>query len=188
MNSRVLPLKIEGRSFEAQVVRHLGKDYAAITPICAALGIEEYRQIEKLKKTPQFNPLHMSGVGADGKKRQMACLPIEEVGSWLSGINANKTKPEVRDILISFQRWCQVELHAAIQGNAGIEVVSKLERAVEALTIMVLQQGEIIKHQGNVISELSKRLDGNISTLSRNDASLAGYHLSLQRKSKELRH
>jgi hypothetical protein len=137
MDSKVFPIKIGERNFQARVINHLSKDWVAIRPVCEAVGVDEYNQTKKLKSNPQFSCHLIMATGADGKQYNMACLPLEEVAMWLCGINANRTKPEIRDVLISFQKWCQMELYAAINGHAGTERIAFLERVVGALTEQV---------------------------------------------------
>ena len=108
------PIHIQNRTFNAQVLMKAGVEMVAVSPICEAIGVEEYRQIQKLQSNPQFSCLHMSATGSDGKSYQMACLPLEEVAMWLCNISANRVKPEVREILIGFQRHCQMELHVLV--------------------------------------------------------------------------
>jgi len=132
-----------------EVCTYDNKQYVSVPAICAAIGIAANKQELRLQSNPQFNPDHMVGMGLDGKARQLLALPLEEVGMWLCSINARKVKESIRDILIQFQKHCQVELHAAIMGQAGIARVAALESQVDTLTTLM----EGISKQLNTVLE-----------------------------------
>lgn len=79
-----------------------------IKPICDALGIDFSRQLQKIKddedlcSTMGVTPI----VAADGKIREMACLPIEFVFGWLFTINPKNVKPEAEAAVRDFRMKC----------------------------------------------------------------------------------
>jgi len=121
------------------------KQWVAIAPICNALGLESYRQCQKIQSNPQFNPLHMWGVGSDGKTREMLCIPSDEIGMWLCGINANRTKPEVKDRLIVFQKRMQIAIYAAMTGKATEEMMQ----------VLVKEMHELRKSYAGIVAEMT---------------------------------
>ena len=42
-------------------------------------------------------------VGADGKNRDMVCLPVKHICGWLYSINPGKVAPEVEDRILSYR-------------------------------------------------------------------------------------
>ena len=42
-------------------------------------------------------------VGADGKTRDMVCLPVKHICGWLYSINPGKVAPEVEDRILSYR-------------------------------------------------------------------------------------
>ena len=132
-----IKLVINGKDLIAEIASYGNKQHVAITPICEAIGIAPNKQRERLQDVPQFNPYHMVWVASDGKQREMLMLPVEEVGMWLCSINARRVKEEVRDVLVAFQKHCQVELHAAITGTAGMARVAALEEQMIKLSSLV---------------------------------------------------
>lgn len=82
-----------------------------IKPICAALGIDNKTQYEKIKEHPIYSryvdlqPM----TGADGKTYRMLCLPMEFIFGWLMSINPVNVAENAKDKTISYQLQC---LHA----------------------------------------------------------------------------
>ena len=61
------------------------KKLVPIKPICEALGIDYARQFQKLKDDEDLGPTIglTPTVAADGKIREMVCLPMEFIFGWL---------------------------------------------------------------------------------------------------------
>ena len=104
--------------------------WVPIKRICENIGITSQTQIGKIKKDPKFNWKDILAVGFDGKNREMVCIPLEEVESFLFNINvqkvgSNKTdeeRLEIRRKLSLYQSRCIEVLHE--YWNTG-EVKSK---------------------------------------------------------------
>ena len=60
------------------------KKLVPIKPICEALGIDYARQFQKLKDDEDLGPTIglTPTVAADGKIREMVCLPMEFIFGW----------------------------------------------------------------------------------------------------------
>lgn len=79
-----------------------------VKPICEALGVAYERQFSKLKEHPIYSSTISLAVmvAADGKSREMLCIPIEYLSGWLFSINLANVKEEVKEGLIKFQLQC----------------------------------------------------------------------------------
>lgn len=188
-----IELNVGGKNLIAEVSAFNDKQHVAIAPICEAIGIDTYTQGKKLKNNPQFMPQHILGHDALGREKEMLMLPVEEVGIWLCNINSAKVKETVKDILIAFQRHCQVELHAAITGMAGTDRVAALENQVAALTAQV---GRLTDQVGKVldvahmqqctIDHLSKMVQP-MAKVEKHIASIGGKFMAVARGTKKMR-
>ena len=69
---------VETVNFEGDqlvVVRDENRDpWVAVRPICASIGIQFGRQMDRLQGDPKFSCAHMYTTGADGKTYEMFCL------------------------------------------------------------------------------------------------------------------
>lgn len=90
-----------------------------IKPICEALGVNYTTQIEKLKKHPVYGSfIPLKGiVAADGKIREMSCMPLRLVSGWIFSIHPDNVKEEVRERLIEYQMKCNDALYDYFFGN-----------------------------------------------------------------------
>lgn len=88
------------------LISNSGEDFVAIKPICQGLGIDNSVQIRDLKKDEILGSTVVSKttVAADGKERDMQCLPIKYVFGWLFTISPKKVKPEVANALIDYRK------------------------------------------------------------------------------------
>ena len=91
-----------------QVVQNEREQLVAVKPVCEILGVNYTTQVEKLKAHPIFGstiPLRGT-VGADGKAREMLCIPLQFFPGWLFSINPENVKEEARENLIKYQLEC----------------------------------------------------------------------------------
>lgn len=96
---------LKGNEILAMIQQTQEGTMVAIRPLCAALKLEWARQAEKLASNPRFDCVHMYMVGADGKHREMICLPAEQVPDWINSINANKVPEEKRKALLELHKF-----------------------------------------------------------------------------------
>ena len=65
--------------------------FVPVKPICEAIGIDHSAQVQRIKRHYILDStvVTLTTVGADGKDREMLCLPLEFVYGWLFTIDAN---------------------------------------------------------------------------------------------------
>lgn len=157
-----LSLSVGKYELSLMINKHQGEHYVAVKPLCEALGLQSHKQIERLKRNPQFNCTHMGSVGGDGKTREMECIPVCEVGMFLCTINANRVSEHVRPQLIDFQRHLQVVIHDHLTGNLTMQRLHTLEAIIERLQsridILETQQGLNISHAGRQLAAQKQAL------------------------------
>lgn len=85
-----------------------GMYYAAMKPICEAIGVDANGQIQRIKRHPVLSEsvCIIHAVAEDGKQREMIMLPLKYLNGWLFGIDVNKVSADVKDKLIAYQREC----------------------------------------------------------------------------------
>jgi hypothetical protein len=115
-----------------------GSTMVALRPIVEAIGLNWTRQASRVQADPKFNCTHMYTVGADGKQRDMLCIPLKQVRMYLVSINSKKVKKEVSDQLLEYQMTCADILEAHFTNT-----VSRAE--VERLTQLLYQVMEELR-------------------------------------------
>lgn len=82
-------------------------------PICEALGVNFSSQLKRAKRHPILSStvVTVTTVGADGKDREMVCLPLEFVYGWLFTIDSTQVALNAREAVINYQRECYHALY-----------------------------------------------------------------------------
>lgn len=90
-----------------------GQPYVAMRPVVEAIGLSWAGQFERIKRDDVLGATVVvtRTVGADGKSRELACLPLDMLNGWLFGVSVRRVKPELRDTLIAYKRECYAVLH-----------------------------------------------------------------------------
>lgn len=68
-----------------------GSWYVAVKPICELLNVSYSGQIDRIKRDEILSQLYVLHVwlAADGKQREMICLPEKYIYGWLFSINSD---------------------------------------------------------------------------------------------------
>lgn len=117
--STAVQVEFAGVVLDGVIVR--GVAYVAMKPIVEGMGLDWKRQHQRITDDPVLGSVmgEKPTVGADGKRRNMLCLPEEYLQGWLFKVNPGKVKPAIRDKVIHYQRECYKVLHRAFtQGKA----------------------------------------------------------------------
>lgn len=80
----------------------------ALRPICDALGLDWSRQLKLVKDDPVLSSTvdELPTVGADGKPREMICIPLDFLNGWLFKIDAKRYTGARRDAIVRYQKEC----------------------------------------------------------------------------------
>jgi hypothetical protein len=174
---KTFPIVVGTHQIQALVIEKDGFDWIAIKPICAAIGVDHDSQRTKLRNNPQFNCGDITAVGFDGKSRQMVCLPLRQVTSWLTMINANKVKAEARGPLLSFQEGCQDVLTAAVFGTASGAEVAELKRRIDSVSTQITEFAIALAHEKRMRLAAEEKLE----QVSRHQATAGAFQLHARR-------
>jgi exonuclease VII small subunit len=109
-----------------------GSKMIPIKPICEALGVDYPTQFQKIKddqilsSTIGLSPT----VGADGKQREMACIPLKYVFGWLFTINPKNVAPEAQESVLRYRMECYEALFSHFAEQS--EYLEQKQMAIEA--------------------------------------------------------
>lgn len=84
-----------------------GEFFVAVKPLCDTFQISWQSQNRKLRNDAIFNTVisFMVTTGADGKRYEMVCLPLEVFPMWLARIETRRVKnPQARDLILTYQK------------------------------------------------------------------------------------
>ncbi len=135
--------KIIARVNNVEILSTSDEQMVPIRPICEALGIDRKRQQDKIKEHPilastgGLKPL----IAADGKEREMYCLPLRYIFGWLFTIHPDNVAEEARESMIRYQQECYQAL---------------FEHFTEPQTFLAQKQ-EVIEKRVNEYQECQRR-------------------------------
>lgn len=133
-----------------------GEWYVAIKPICEALGIQFHWQHKRILEHPILGQLSQNSVmvAADGRMREMFCLPEKVIYGWLFSLQSDK--PE----LIEFQWKCYQLLynhfHGALTGRPKLLTErSAIDEELKTITERLAENPDYLR-----LEELRERKTG----------------------------
>jgi GNAT superfamily N-acetyltransferase len=111
-----------------------GERWVVMRPVVEGMGINWAGQQQKLAADPgRFNCMDIHTVGADGRTREMACIPLRRYPMWLATINPAKIpNPAVRQRVELYQDASAEALYQFwATGVADVETVAAAVREHE---------------------------------------------------------
>lgn len=135
--------------------------FVPVKPICDAIGVAYERQFTKLKEHELLAPTITLRVmvAADGKEREMVCLPLEFVYGWLFTINTKNVSEGARDNVKRYQLECYRALYTHFAGSlrrrveeneAEIKALEAVNEAIKGVRAAKLAQREAEEHLASI--------------------------------------
>lgn len=128
----------------------------AIKPICEILGIAFERQFTKVKEDPRFRSTVTLRVmvGADGKRREMVCLPTKKFFGWLYTINPANVKESAKENLIKYQEDCEDAIYEYFFGDSY-----KRDKSYEKTARLLREKDEILLKEDKTGTDFMRYLE-----------------------------
>jgi len=119
IDQRTVRLDEEGDEVVA-VRLSTGAIYVPIRPLCATLGLEASGQIQRIRRREALaEMLRTIPVPTAGGTQDLACIHVEAVPLWLSGVDTARVKEDLRAKLVDFQRWARSRIAEAFLAESG---------------------------------------------------------------------
>lgn len=167
---------IEQRSIDfhgdvLMVIQQDGVNYTPVKPLCELLGLDWEAQRQRITRDEVLGATTcmIQAVGADGRLREMLCLPLDYLNGWLFGVQVSLIRPELRERLILYKRECyralarEFRVRGNVDGGAPLARVEALEDRVarlEGAKRPVLSATEYLSPQQTAIITILKRHAG----------------------------
>ena len=89
------------------VLNHENKPYIAMKPVCENIGLDWHAQRQRIHRHHVLSKGEvMITLPSKSGNQEYLCLPISMLNGWLFGIDTNRVKPEIRQILEQYQLEC----------------------------------------------------------------------------------
>jgi hypothetical protein len=154
------------------VVEHNGQPYTPMKRIVTAMGLDWRSQHKKVSAnqarwgiTELVIPSTMvdsTTVGsADGKSRELTCIPVRKVAAWLTTIEPGKVKnPEVRARVVQYQNECDDALWQ--YWNDGIAINPRVAYGVHPDQTLSAEQAQTLREMlESHVKKLPKEKQGS---------------------------
>lgn len=133
--------------------------FIPIKPICEALGIDYTAQKQRIHHhcILSSTEVPLTSVAADGKAREMTCLPLEYVYVWLLTIDASIVADNACYRVAAYQRECYDALYFHFAGR-----IHRAEQQAKAEAEMIRRKAvlnESIKEHKAEIKDIDARLE-----------------------------
>ncbi|MDF3864201.1 phage antirepressor N-terminal domain-containing protein [Pseudomonas denitrificans (nom. rej.)] len=136
LTAQVVPF----RQASLLLVDHGGVPFVPMKPVVEGMGLDWKSQHVKLNQGRfAATMVEITMVAADGKKREMSCLPLRKLAGWLVSIHPSKVRSELRDGVIAYQNECDDVLWK--YWNNGIAVRRDDRTAVSVLSTTIGTDG-----------------------------------------------
>ena len=148
-------------------VNENGQVLVPVKPICDAIGVAFERQFSKLKEheiLASTVTLRVM-VAADGKQREMVCLPLEYVYDWIFTINPKNVSAESHDDVLRYQHECYDALYRHFAGSLKRQIeaneaeIAALQKVNDAISREKEAKSERRKAEENLARIRASRLD-----------------------------
>lgn len=93
--------------------------YVAMRSVCESMGLDWKAQYNRIQRDEVLSStvVMTTMVAADGKTREVVTLPLDMLNGWLFGIDASRVKPELKEMVLRYQRECYRVLADYWQGK-----------------------------------------------------------------------
>lgn len=101
MTTELVSIPFRGQS--VQSVEIDGKPHVVFRPLVESLGLDADSQMKRLRRHSWATTVKMTGVGLDGKTREMTCIDLRTLTMWLATIDENRVSEEARPLVVAYQ-------------------------------------------------------------------------------------
>lgn len=101
MTTELVSIPFHGQS--VQSVEIDGKPHVVFRPFVESLGLDADSQMKRLRRHSWATTVKMTGVGLDGKNREMTCIDLRTLTMWLATIDENRVSEEARPLVVAYQ-------------------------------------------------------------------------------------
>lgn len=135
-----------------------GEIFVPIKPICEAIGIDDRAQRDKIQSDEILGSTGVlsTSVAADGKEREMYCLPLRYIYGWLFTINPKNVAQDARATVTRYRRECYDVLY--VHFNESARRQQEQNRAEKALLDEKAQCLRVISKSKECINTANGRI------------------------------
>lgn len=133
---------------DAQVVAVRLEDgtiYIPLRQMCDSLGLNYVGQMQRIRRDGVLgNGLRTLPVHTEGGRQTMQCFLLTYIPYWVSGIEVDRVRAELRDRLYAYKEWVIARVYEAFAAETGMAPAATAQPATMSPheTALTLQQVE----------------------------------------------
>jgi hypothetical protein len=141
-----------------QLVEKNGEKWVPVKPVCDALGVDSEAQRQRIERDKILNSIAfiIKVVAADGKEREMLCIPFKFVFGWLFTIDVGRINQEAQETVIRYQLQCYNVLYDYFTSRA--EFVEQKQIEIDRQLTVVETAKYNFSDAKNVLSKAESKL------------------------------
>ncbi len=176
-------------------IEHNGEPFAPVRPIIENMGLAWQGQHVKLMTNKDRWGVMIIVTPSAGGNQESICIPLRKVAGYLSTINPNKVRPELRDKILAYQNECDDALwqywttgRAERQHYAGGAALPSPGLSMDAISSLCKEADKYLKGKASLralhfftgmpVADLLEEIEAPDPTSS-DVAALLAQHLSL---------
>lgn len=128
-------IKVPFHGHEIEVLEDQGERWLPLRPMCDRFGVSPQGQHLKLQSAEWATVKEMLTVAEDGKPREMTCLHLRSLAGWLFSIKPGKVKPEVRELLVAYQKEAAEVLYTHFSAKATSPALASPELVAQLAAV-----------------------------------------------------
>lgn len=134
--------------------------YVPLRPLCDYLGLNWSAQYRRVQRDSVLGATVavMATVGADGKQREMICLPLDMLPGWLFGITSSRVRQDLQPKIDRYRRECFRVLWQAFQPQVAPRLPSTTPPASSGAAL-AYELATAVQHLARQQLELEQRID-----------------------------
>lgn len=149
-----------------------------IKPICEALGIDDKSQRNRIDRDEILSSTGVMTtlVAADGKEREMFCLPLEYIFGWLFSIDHERVSEDSKAMVLHYKRECYHALF--LHFTARAQFVEQKQIEIDRQLSIVDDAKDHFRNAKNVLSDAETKLK-QLRSLTMDDYDIESRQLKL---------
>lgn len=150
------------------VVERNGEPYVPMKPVVEGMGLDWKAQHYKIKQRFASTMAEITMVAADGKNREMTCIPLRKLNGWLLSISKNKVSPEKKEVVEAYQEECDDVLYDYWTKGVAINSRFEIEDLVKHLALFMKEskqkggEASLGMHQRKKDLKRIKKVESNL--------------------------
>lgn len=120
MNNNALTVSFHGA--QLYIINQNGEPYTPMRPIVQGMGLDWPSQYKKMKRNEKRWGVVMMTTPTEGDEQDSLCIPLRKLFGWMTGIDAGRVSPEIRETVIQYQNECDEVLYQHWRARMAVPI------------------------------------------------------------------